>query len=163
MSYRSVLEQATATSNLVVLRTFSKVYGLAGMRIGYAVASRETVRRLAPYRLVLDLNNPAIYAAMAALTDRTFYDQTVRMNRASRDRIFKEMPRFGGRPVRSQAGFVWSEFDRRTNPIRDALREHHVYVRTYPHSPNHLRISTGTSGDMDRLFQALESVMSGGY
>jgi histidinol-phosphate aminotransferase len=157
--YRTLIPLAVERSNLIVLRTFSKVYGLAGMRIGYGIATAETVRRLQPHRLTLDLNNPAIYAAMAALDDEELYGKTVAMNDESRRAIIREMPRFGGRPVPSQGGFVWIAFDRETGPILRGLREHHVHVRTYSHSPRHLRISTGTPRDMDRLFDAMEKVV----
>ena len=156
--YRTLVPLAVERPNLIVLRTFSKVYGLAGMRIGYGIATRETVRRLQPHRLTIDLNNPGIYAAMAALEDREFHARTVAMNADSRKAIFETMPRFGGRPLPSQAGFVWVAFDRETEPVRRALREHRVYVRTYTHSPNHLRISTGRKTDMDRLFDAMGRV-----
>jgi histidinol-phosphate aminotransferase len=70
------------------------------------------------------------------------------------------MPRFGGTPVPSQAGFVWVDFGRDTGPIRRALARQDVLVRTYDHSPNHLRISTGRPEDMDRLFTAMEIAVS---
>jgi histidinol-phosphate aminotransferase len=159
--YRSLIDAAASRRNLVVLRTFSKVYGLAGMRIGYAVAHPDTIEKLSPHRLSINLNNPGLHAAIAALGDRAFVDESVRMNARSRDAIAREMPRFGGRPVPSQAGFVWVAFDRETRPIRRALAGEHVYVRTYSHSPRHLRISTGTASDMERLFEAMEKVTAG--
>jgi len=158
--YRSLIEMASRRWNLVVLRTFSKAYGLAGMRIGYAVAHPETIRALSPHRLSINLNNPGIHAAIAALKDQAFVDETVRLNAESRGAIQREMPRFGGRPVPSQAGFVWVAFDRETRPIREALAAEHVYVRMYSHSPKHLRISTGRPQDMDRLFGAMEKVLA---
>lgn len=82
--------------------------------------------------------------------------ESVRLNAASRRAIIEEMPRFGGTPVLSQAGFVWVDFGRETEPLRRALAEEQVYVRTYGHSPEHLRISTGTPADMERLFAAME-------
>lgn len=157
--YRSLKGLAVESRNLVVLRTFSKVYGLAGMRIGYAVGHRSTIGTLAPHRLAINLNNPGLHAAIAALQDRAFVEESVKLNAQSRARITREIVRFGGRPVESQAGFVWVEFDTETGPIRRALEEHHVYVRTYGHSPKHLRISTGTERDMDRLFDAMEKVV----
>jgi histidinol-phosphate aminotransferase len=92
------------------------------------------------------------------LTDEDFVKESVRINALSREAIIREMPRFGGRPLLSQAGFVWVDFGRQTRPIRNALAEEHVYVRTYGHSPQHLRISTGRPQDMDRLFEAMEKV-----
>jgi histidinol-phosphate aminotransferase len=154
-AYRSLVPLSLTRPNLVVLRTFSKVYGLAGLRIGYAIGHEDTIGMLAPYRLSINLNNPGIHASMAALKDMEFYRKTIAMNARSRDAIAREMPRFGGRPIPSQAGFVWVAFDRQTRPIQRALAEHHVHVRTYGHSPNHLRISTGRDIDMERLFDAM--------
>jgi histidinol-phosphate aminotransferase len=154
--YRSLVDLAVSRPNLVVLRTFSKVYGLAGMRIGYAIGHPGTIRALAPYRLQINLNNPGLHAAIAALDDHAFVLESVELNAQSREAIIREMPRFGGTPVPSQAGFVWVDFKRETGPIRRALDEQDVFVRTYGHSPNHLRISTGKQGDMDRLFAAME-------
>lgn len=158
-AYGSLVPSALERPNVIVLRTFSKVFGLAGMRIGYGIAHRETIRRLAPWRLTLDLNNPAIFAALAALDDRAFYSESVRVNAASRARLLREVPRSGIRAYPSQTGFVWYDFGRPTEPVRRALAERHVYVRTYRHSPDHLRISTGTAADMDRLMAALDEVM----
>jgi len=159
-SYRSLIDLAVERPNVVVLRTFSKAYGLAGMRIGYAVAHQRTIQRLAPYTLEINLNNPGLHAAIAALKDEEFVEETVRLNASSLDSIRREMPRFGGGPVPSQAGFVWVAFDRETRPIRQALAREHVYVRTYSHSPRHLRISTGRPQDMARLFEAMEKVLA---
>lgn len=158
--YRSLIDLAVRRPNVVVLRTFSKAYGLAGMRIGYGVAHQRTIERLAPYRLEINLNNPGLHAAIAALKDQEFVEETVRLNASSRDSIRRAMPRFGGRPAPSQAGFVWVAFDQETRPIRQALAREHVYVRAYYHSPKHLRISTGRPQDMVRLFEAMEKVLA---
>ena len=155
-AYRSLVDLAVSRRNLVVLRTFSKVYGLAGMRIGYAIGHPETILRLALHGLEINLNNPGLHAAIAALDDHAFVRESVRLNAQSREAITREMPRFGGTPVPSQAGFVWVDFGRDTEPIRLALAEQNVFIRTYDHSPNHLRISTGRPEDMDRLFSAME-------
>lgn len=159
--YESLLSRAAERPGLVVLRTFSKVFGLAGMRIGYAVAHSETMKALLPWRLVINLNNPAIFAAMAALDDVVLREKTVKMNREARDSLVHQMSRFGGHPIPSQAGFVWVDFGRPTRPIREALAEHHVYVRTYRHSPEHLRISTGTPDQLAALYEAFQEVVGG--
>ena len=159
-AYRSLIDLAVERTNLVVLYTFSKVYGLAGMRIGYAVAHPELIERMAPHKLAINLNNPGLHAAIAALKDEAFVNESVRINALSREAIVREMPRFGGRPLPSQAGFVWVDFGRPTRPIRDAMAKEHVYVRTYGHSPEHLRISTGRPQDMDRLFEVMEKAVA---
>ncbi|MFO7767383.1 MAG: histidinol-phosphate transaminase [bacterium] len=159
--YESMLSRAAGRPGLVVLRTFSKVYGLAGMRVGYAVGHIDTIEGLRPHRLVLNLNNPAIFAAMAALDDAALQVETVEMNRSARESLQREIPSFGGRPLPSQAGFVWADFGRPTRPIRDALAERHVYVRTYRHSPRHLRISTGMPEQLTVLYEAMEQVIGG--
>lgn len=157
-AYASLVDLAVSRTNLVVLRTFSKVYGLAGMRIGYAIGHPDTIMQLAPFQLSINLNNPGLHAAIAALKDHSFVRESVRMNARSREAIFREMPRFGGTPVPSQAGFVWIDFGRETEPIRQALADRNVFVRTYDHSPRHLRISTGRPEDMDWLFRAMEEI-----
>ncbi|MFC1629401.1 pyridoxal phosphate-dependent aminotransferase [Gemmatimonadota bacterium] len=157
-AYASLVDLAVSRQNLVVLRTFSKVYGLAGMRIGYAIGHPDTIVQLAPFRLSINLNNPGLYAAIAALKDHDFVRESVVMNARSREAIIREMPRFGGTPGPSQAGFVWIDFGRETEPIQRALADRNVFLRTYGHSPQHLRISTGRPEDMDRLFQAMEEI-----
>jgi len=156
--YRSLVDLAVKRQNLVVLRTFSKVYGLAGMRVGYAIGHPDTIAALAPYGLSINLNNPGLHAAIAALQDHDFVRESVRLNARSREAIIREMSRFGGTPVPSQAGFVWIDFGREAESIARALVDRHVFVRRYDHSPQHLRISTGRPQDMDRLFRAMEEI-----
>ena len=98
------------------------------------------------------------HAAIAALKDDAFVRESVRLNAQSRAAITREMPRFGGTPIPSQAGFVWIDFGRETDSIARALADRNVFVRTYDHSPQHLRISTGRPQDMDRLFRAMEEI-----
>lgn len=153
---------------LVVLRTFSKAYALAGMRVGYALADPEVIGWLDRVRDSYNVGRLAQAAALGALSDPAYYDDVCRRIRDTRDRAVEEWLRWGWFVYPSQANFIFVEprdSEGRTGPgtARSAyefLRSRKVLVR---HFPSHaltapfLRVSVGTDGEMLVLRQSLEA------
>lgn len=152
---------AAARPNVVVTRTFSKAWGLAGLRIGYAVGSVRLVDEIAKARGPYKLNAVAEQGASAAVEeDRAWLDGVVRETRAARDRLTSALVALGYSPLRSDANFV-------SVPVPDAaaaaraLAERGVAVRATSGRPvlgDLLRITVGPPPAMAALLEALEAL-----
>ncbi len=148
--------------NLVVVRTFSKWAGLAGLRIGYGVANEELARRMMAIKQPYNVSVAAEAAALAALAHRDDLMDTVRATVLERERLESELARFPWlRPHHSAANFVLCGVEGRSaRHVADALRRRGVLVRYYdrPELRNYIRISAGRPQDTDRLLAALREV-----
>jgi histidinol-phosphate aminotransferase len=163
--YASAREMRAQHPNLVVLRTFSKAYGLASLRAGYAVGPAELLRAIERVRLPFNLNGVAQAAALSALDDEAHLLKIVSSNRSERARLCAALTELGFRVAPSQANFLCAELpssDPRT--MYEALLRKGVIVRPMGGYglPGCLRITVGTAGQNDKLIAALASVMAHG-
>lgn len=144
---------------LMISRTFSKCYGLAGLRVGYGVASPELVDYLNRGRQPFNVNLPAQVAAAAALDDQEHVAKSVELNRREMKRLVREIERRGLRVVPSQANFVLVD-TKRTDLFERLLRQG-VIVRPMASYglPQHVRISIGTETMNHALLRALDQVL----
>ncbi len=156
--YPDSLELRGLREHLVVLRTFSKVYGLAAMRIGYGVAPSTIVGYLDRVRAPFNLNIVGQAAALAALGDEQHVHRSVEMNGAERRRLLAELPPLGLAVAPSQANFVYADLGRPAGQIYDALLKKGVIVRVV--GPTSVRITVGTPKENDRLLETLPGVLS---
>jgi histidinol-phosphate aminotransferase len=144
---------------LVVLRTFSKIYGLAALRVGYAVAPPEIVGYMNRVRAPFNVSTVGQAAAISALDDAAHVEKSRRMNRDGRDRLERELSRMGLRVTNSQANFVYVDLGRPARPVYDRLLRLGVIVRPFAALPEKLRITVGTPSENDRLCRALDEVL----
>jgi histidinol-phosphate aminotransferase len=147
--------------NVLVLRTFSKVYGVAGLRLGYGVACPEVMMALLQVRESFPVNRLAQAAGLAAMDDDEFLQRTVEMNRMGRLYLYRELERLGLRCVRSHTNFVLVEVGPQAGRIFQELLRRGVIVRPCNgyDLPEFLRITVGSPEQNARLIEALESVM----
>jgi histidinol-phosphate aminotransferase len=158
--YESVVPFVRQHPNLIVARTFSKVYGMAGLRCGYCVASPATVRAMRAQGMWDSVNIMALTAARASLGDRAHVTEGQRRNAETRAWLGEEMKRSGYSMLPSQANFVMIDIRREVKPVIAALRERQVHVgRLFPAMPRHLRVTLGTRPQMDRFLKAFGEVM----
>jgi histidinol-phosphate aminotransferase len=148
--------------NVIMLRTFSKAYGIAGIRIGYGIAQPEL---LAPLRAATEsfpVNNLAQVAGMAALEDAEFMRRTVEVNRAGRQFLYGEFDRLGLRYAPSHTNFILVEIGPRARVVYQKLLERGVIVRPCNgyDLPDYLRITVGLPEQNARLIAALEEVLT---
>jgi len=152
--------------NLVVTRTFSKSYGLAGLRVGYAVASSETIDLLDRIRDSYNVNRLSQAGALAALRDQDYLRAVVGKVRATRDRFSSALRERGWNVVPSQTNFVFARppvpagGDGSAAAARafEQLEAARILVRYFPKHPttsDGLRISIGTDAEMDRCLEVL--------
>lgn len=147
--------------NLVVLRTFSKAYGLAGVRVGYAVSSVDVTDLLNRVRLSFNPNSLAQAAALAALDDADHLRETVELNRVERARVAAAVEALGLPVIPSVCNFITVDMGRPGREVFKALLAQGIIVRPLDGYglPNHLRISVGLPAENDRLLQALPQVL----
>jgi len=147
--------------NVVVLRTFSKVYGLAGIRIGYAFAHPDLVATLMRIKMVFNVNVVAQAAGIAALDDRAFLERSVETNLLGRRFLCGVFDRLGLRYAESHTNFVLVRIGPRAGEIQRALMETGVIVRPCGgyELPEYLRISIGTQEQNERLVGELARLL----
>jgi histidinol-phosphate aminotransferase len=110
-SYPDSFELRKHFPNLVILRTFSKVYGLAGLRIGYAVAHADVIKALEQSRTPFSVISLAAIGALAALDDTEYIRECITINEKERDSLYNELTGLGFNVTPSQANFLMMEFD----------------------------------------------------
>lgn len=158
--YESVLPQIKDRPNLVVARTFSKVYGMAGLRCGYAVAQPETIRLLLEQHVWDNVNIMALVAAQASLGDAGHVERSRRLNRETRAYVRSGLDAMGYKPIPSETNFIMADLRRDVGPVIDALKQRNVEVgRRFPAMPNFLRVTIGTRPQMEAFLGALRGVM----
>jgi len=146
---------------VIVLRTFSKIYGLAGLRIGYGVTTPELADALERVREPFNVSSIAQAAALASLEDGEQVQRTVALNAQSREYFYREFERLGLRYTASYANFVWVNVGRPCRPVFTELLRQGMIVRTGDifGAPTHLRVTTGLPEQNQRFIAALERVL----
>ncbi|MDO4431615.1 MAG: histidinol-phosphate transaminase [Lonepinella koalarum] len=147
--------------NLIISRSLSKAYGLAGLRIGYAVSNPEIADLLNRVRQPFNCNSLALAAAQAVLNDDEFVKKVAENNRLEMARYEAFCTAQGLAFIPSSGNFITIDFKRPAAPIYDALLREGVIVRPIAGygMPNHLRISIGLPEENDRFFTALLKVL----
>ena len=154
--------------NLIVTRTFSKVYGLAGLRVGYAVCRAEIADLLNRVRQPFNVNNLAIVAAAAALTDDDFLRQSYELNVAGMAQLKAGCKRLGVAWIPSSGNFLTVEIPRagaasQAGAVFQKLLRLGVIVRPLAgyDMPDHLRVTIGLAEENTRFLDALQVVLKG--
>jgi histidinol-phosphate aminotransferase len=147
---------------VIVLRTFSKAYGLAGLRIGYGVAAPEVVAAVDLVREPFNSNSLGQAAALAALADRDHVARTLALTRAEKETLRRDLAARGLRVLPSLANFLCVDLGRPALPVFRALLRRGVIVRPLEAYglPTALRISIGARGENARLVAALDEGLS---
>ncbi|TMA40480.1 MAG: aminotransferase class I/II-fold pyridoxal phosphate-dependent enzyme, partial [Deltaproteobacteria bacterium] len=152
--YESVLSLVKTRPGLIVTRTFSKIYGMAGVRLGYAVAQPAVIAKLAAQAAWDSVNVIALAAGRASVADAAWAEQGRRRNAATRAQVVAELGRRGFTVIPSQANFVMIDTRREVKPLIAALRQRGVEVgRLFPAMPKHLRVTLGRPEEMDRFLR----------
>lgn len=157
--YESVIPLVKDHPNLVVARTFSKIYGMAGLRCGYCVAQPEIIDRLRPHQSSDSVNIMALVAATASVNDPDRVTSGRRSNSETRATLVKELDRLGYKTIASHANFIMTDVKRPVPPLIQAMKERRVHIgRLFPSLPNHMRITIGKEAEMERFLSAFREV-----
>jgi histidinol-phosphate aminotransferase len=158
--YESVIPMIKDHPNLIVARTFSKIYGMAGLRCGYCIAQSETLRRMRPHQTWDSVNIMALAAAIASLNDSDQVANGQRWNKQTRQFVSDEIRKLGYQHIASDANFMMIDLKRPVRPVIDALRQRRVQVgRVFPALPNHMRVTIGKQSEMETFIGAFREAI----
>ncbi len=158
--YPNALDDLNAGRNVLVLRTFSKIYGLAGIRIGYGLSSQEVIETLNLVRSPFNTSHIAQSAALAAMEDSDWVDRCREENARERSYLESEMARRSIRFTPSVTNFILVEFRRDIQELFVAFQKRGVIIRpvTGPGLENCARVSIGTRKENARFLVALDEL-----
>jgi len=159
--YESVIPLVREHPNLIVSRTFSKIYGMAGLRCGYCVAQKETVERMRRNQMWDSVNCMALAAATASLDDPDQVTNGKRSTNEAKQFTTSELDKMGYKQIPSQANFIMFDCKRPVVPIIEAMKERNVHVgRLFPALPNHMRLTIGKRSEMESFLAAFREVVA---
>jgi histidinol-phosphate aminotransferase len=149
-------------ANLLILRTFSKVYGLAGMRIGFAIGRPELHAAMNKLKTPFNTSGIAQAAALAAIDDREHVERCISTNAIERARLTDGLRALGLAPVTSETNFIFMEVGPEAKEICDGLLHKGVIVRPlgWMGFPEAIRISVGTAEENDKCLAAMAEVLA---
>ena len=149
-------------ANLIVSRTFSKAYGLAALRIGYAISSPMIADVLNRIRQPFNVNSLGLVAAVAALEDEEYLQESRASNKQGLQQLSTAFDELGLSYIESRGNFIAVDFARDAAPINQALLEQGVIVRPVAGyaMPTFLRVSVGTEQENARFIEVLEQVLA---
>jgi len=154
--YATAFDWFPRHSNLVIVRTFSKIYGMAGMRLGYAVASPENIQAMRPYATWNNANSSVLDAAIVSLADSAEVARQRKLFINTRSWLCRELDKDRRRYMPSQANFVMIDVGGDVRPVIDAFRKRKILVgRKFPALGNWLRVSIGTQKETEVFLTAL--------
>jgi histidinol-phosphate aminotransferase len=159
--YESCLRYVKEGLPIVITRTFSKVYGMAGLRVGYSIGHKELIKQMAERRITTSPNQLATAAALAALKEDDFVTRVRKLNSQVRDYFYGELRGMGLQFILSQTNFVMVDLGRPAPPVIDALKKRRVLVgRPFPSMPHHMRVTLGSGDEMKLFMKEFREVMS---
>jgi histidinol-phosphate aminotransferase len=158
----SAIDLVKEGKDVILLRTFSKIYGMAGLRCGAAFGRPDLLKKIADYAGWNAMPITALAAASASLKDRQLVAERKGINARVRAEVFSWLDRKGYSYIPSEANFFMLDAKRPAKPAIDAMAKQNVFIgRIWPAMPTYTRITIGTSSDMEQFQTAWQRVMSG--
>ncbi|MCP4545571.1 MAG: aminotransferase class I/II-fold pyridoxal phosphate-dependent enzyme [bacterium] len=160
--YETCLRYVNEASSVIVVRTFSKAYGLAGVRVGYSIASSDLTDLIASQQPFAMVSRPSQAAAEAALDDQTHVADTVALNDQAKALLEAGFTGMGIEYIPSETNFMMFDTGTNANSVKNDLNAKGFQVRTGWGMPQHIRVSTGTVEETNGFLGALESILAVG-
>jgi len=161
------LNLAENFTNVLVTRTFSKIYGLAGLRVGWAFGDESIINALERIRSPFNISTPALAAASMAMLDREHVNKSKERNSYVKKLVLNKMRSLGLEIIGESGNFVLTRFssegEKTAIKVESFLASQGILVRNVENYalPNHLRITIGTEEDMKRVLLLLENFLKG--
>ncbi len=161
-AYRSFLDYPLDDSRVIVARTFSKIYGLAGLRVGYSVSSKEVASRLSAFRLQNGVTIVSVKAALAALDDTAYVRMAAKRNADDRQEFMNQVNARMLRAIDSHANFVLLNPLRPVSEVLPHLEKNGVLVAPpIPAMEKYIRVSLGTPDEMREFWRVWDLMPAG--
>jgi histidinol-phosphate aminotransferase len=159
-NYETATPYVIEGRQVIIARTFSKIVGLAGMRLGYAIAPKNLIDRMNAYS-VASINAIVKHGGVAALKDTAAQEKVRRINTQLRTRTVNDLQALGYTTIPSQANFFMVHLKRPVVPVIEEFRTRGVLVgRPFPPMTEHLRVSVGTEDEMNRFMTAFKEIFT---
>ncbi|MFB3852561.1 MAG: histidinol-phosphate transaminase [Vicinamibacterales bacterium] len=159
--YKTAMPIALENPRVVVCRTFSKIYGMAGLRIGYGVGRPETISTLKRFKLANSVNVLGAAAAIAGLEQKDHVEREAQINARNRELLVSELSKMGFKSAPSEANFVMVDIRRDAKEFQAACRAKGVLVgRPFPPLLSQTRISIGTEDEMRKAVSVFRSLLT---
>jgi len=160
-SEKSSKDMISSYDNVIIIQTFSKGFGLAGVRLGYIISNKDVINELKKVVLPYTVNGLTIVAASAALDDLDFVNHYVSIVKENRDYILNELQELGVKTYPSDANFIIADFGENSNSVLQKLNEKNILVRDVSNNPlldGCLRIAIGTREQMETLVDEIKAI-----
>jgi histidinol-phosphate aminotransferase len=158
--YATAIEFIAAHPNVLVTRTFSKIYGMAGLRLGYGVGSKSTIELISRYRVQDSINAAAVAAARASLLDPEGLAATREKLVRTRDWLCAQLRKDNRPYIPSQGNYVMLDLGTDTKSVIPAFAERNILVgRRFPSMANYLRVTIGTQTEIESFLSALRQIL----
>ena len=155
----SFIDRPLDDERVIVARTFSKVYGLAGLRLGYAVASPKVVQHMRQFATEDSINAIITQAAAAALDDTNGLNESIQRNKDDRQEFFNQAMIRALKPIDSHTNFVMMNTFHPADEVIQYFRKHNILIgRPFPPMDTYIRISLGRPEDMRAFWQAWDAL-----
>lgn len=152
--YQSFLDHPVQNDRVIVSRTFSKIYGLAGLRLGYAITSATAAKRISAYLTRINVNGIAVRAAMASLEDTESVADFTKRNADARQEFFNQAMARMLKPIDSHANFVMMNTDHPAEGTIQHFQQNNILIgRRFSAMDNYIRISLGTPEEMKAFWR----------
>ena len=159
--YPQTINYISEKGNIIITRTFAKIYGLAGLRIGYGISAPKTIDFMNRVRQPFNCNTLAQVAARAALKDHQHVKESRELNEKGKTQLYRFFDEIGLDYVRSEGNFILVHFDTSGQEIADLLLRKGVIVRPVAGYgfPNSIRVTIGTTEENQRFISTLEGIL----
>jgi histidinol-phosphate aminotransferase len=163
-SYATAIPLVSQHPNVIVSRTFSKAFGMAGLRLGYAIGHAGAIKRLQPWMMPYNANSAAVAAAVVSLQDEAELERERRRNTEALQYTAAFFKSAGYAMSDSQANFIWVDLRRPAREFREACQKQGILVgRDFaPFEKTHCRISIGTMDEMQKAVAVFRTVLGAG-
>lgn len=159
--YPDCIQYVNNNKNVIILRTFSKIYALAGLRVGYGIANPEIIKYLNQVRAPFNVNSIGQIGAIASLADKEQITKSNKSNNEGKKYLYKELEMMGLEYTPTEANFIWININTNCRPVFVEMMKKGVIIRTGDifNYPNYIRVTIGTEEQNKRFINTLREVL----
>lgn len=159
-NYPNSIELLNTYKNICILKTFSKAYGLASLRIGYGIADESIISQLEKVRVPFNVSTIAQQAAIVALKDTEFLKQCINKNRDAIEYTYKKLNEYNIKYIKTETNFIMIDTENDSNVISEKLQQKGFIVRpNFPSMESYIRVTIGTKEEMKQFIECLKNIM----